>query len=74
MNVPELVQRAAELMRSVDEFGPLHIIVADGNIEDCHIEMCEAKTADEKELLTLLRGMTADARENLWENTMLARK
>jgi hypothetical protein len=64
-----LMKRAAELMRSVDEFGPLHIIVGDGNVDDCHLVMCEpgAVTEDERELLKLLKAMTVDARDKLWE-------
>lgn len=65
----KLMERAAELMRTVDEFGPLHIIVADGNLDDCHLEMCRphAETDDERELLILLKVMTVDARDALWE-------
>ena len=69
-----LMERAFELWRAVDEFGPLHIIVSDGNIDDCHIEMCEKNryderelTDDERELLALLKAMTIDARESLWD-------
>lgn len=64
-----LMKRAAELMRSVDEFGPLHIIVGDGNVEDRHLAMCEpdATTDDERELLKLLKAMTLDARDKLWD-------
>jgi hypothetical protein len=65
----ELMKRAADLMRSVDEFGPLHIIVGDGNVDDIHLEMCVrlAETEDERELLRLLKAMTVDARDELWE-------
>ncbi len=64
-----LMKRAAELMRSVDEFGPLHIVVGDGNVDDNHLAMCEpyAETDDERELLKLLKAMTVDARDKLWE-------
>jgi hypothetical protein len=64
-----LMRRAAELMRSVDEFGPLHIIVGDGNVDDCHLAMCEpgAATDDERELLKLLKAMTLDARDTVWD-------
>jgi hypothetical protein len=71
----KLIERATELMQSVDEFGVTHIITGDGNLEDSHIAFVEKEmrtctpppTADERELIALLKAMTIDAREDMWE-------
>lgn len=70
------MERAGELMRSVNEFGVTHIITGDGNMDDSHIAFVEKEmntcspppTEDERELITLLKMMTIDAREGLWDS------
>lgn len=58
---PEVV-RAATLINKTDEFGPLHIIVGDWNLEDDHIAYCaaidEPKSDAERCLIQLLLPMT----------------
>ena len=65
-------ERAIELMGSVDEWGRMHIVVSDGNVDDGNLDFVEKQepekaTADEIELLGLLRGMTEDERFEIWE-------
>lgn len=70
----ESVFRLAALTQNIDEFGHLHIIVDDMNVEDSHIDMC-AKSVDEnskeesanerqqeREYLQLMRTMTVSER------------
>jgi len=72
----KLIERAAELMKSVNEFGVTHIITGDGNLDDSHIAWVEgqmkicspAPTEDEHELISLLKAMTIDAREKMWDS------
>lgn len=72
----KLMERAAELLRSVNEFGVTHIVTADGNLDDSHLSYVETEmrtcipppTPDERELIALLKGMTIDARENVWDS------
>ena len=57
----------------VDEFGLMHIVVGDGNLEDEHLnyvamEVANAGTPDERELLALLRSIPVDIRYELWGN------
>lgn len=67
------IKRALELWRLVDDFGVLHIIVSDGNVDDDHIAFCKAAmtteggTAEERELLELLERMDEELRFWLWE-------
>lgn len=69
----KLMERAEELMRSVDEFGVTHIITGDGNVDDGCIAFvekamdAEGATDDERELIVLLKAMTVEAREKLWD-------
>jgi hypothetical protein len=66
-------KRAAELMRLVAPWGPMHIAVDDGNMTDGNLDFVESvmrketATADEWELLRLLRAMSEDERFDLWE-------
>lgn len=67
--------RAAELMRSVDEFGVTHIVTGDGNLDDDNLAFVEREmekcnppaTDDERELIRLLKGMPVEDREELWD-------
>lgn len=66
-------QRILDLFKSVDEFGLMHIVVGDGNLEDEHLnyvamEVANAGTPDERELLALLRSIPVDIRYELWGN------
>lgn len=68
-----MTNRTKELMLSVDEFGVTHIITGDGNLDDDHIRFVETAmekegaTADERELIELLKTMTEDDRYEMWE-------
>lgn len=70
----KLLERAIELMQSVDEFGVTHIITGDGNLEDGNIAFVEkgmktrGATDDERELIALLKSMTIDARYKVWDS------
>lgn len=58
---------ARKIMRANDG-GPLHIIVADGNVADSHIEFCEGQSPSlsERQLLAELRALTYEQREAAW--------
>jgi len=64
--------RAVELMEVVDDFGVMHIVVGDGNVEDGNLAFVEKQmetegaTAEERELIDLLKAMTVETRENVW--------
>ncbi len=65
--------RTCHLFREANHWGPLHIVVEDGNLEDTHLDFCEeriakgdAATADEVELLKRLRAMSEDDRWAVW--------
>ena len=72
----QLMERAAELMKAVDGFGVTHIISEDGNLDDSHIAFVEEQmktcspppTPEERELIILLKVMTIDAREAVWDH------
>lgn len=56
---------AAQLIKQCNEFGPLHIIVSDMNVDDDHIEFCAeqpGKSKAETVLLDLFRLMDIDER------------
>lgn len=61
--------RVGELLRVVDYFGAMHIVVEDGNVEDRDLDFVEAEMAkaapiaEEIELLALLRAMTVSERD-----------
>lgn len=62
-------QRAKHLLDTLDQFGPLHIIVGDGNLEDGDIAFCEKEpglSGEELEFLRLLKAMPIDERYDLW--------
>lgn len=65
--------RAVYLINEVDEFGPMHIAVSDGNMDDSHLDFIQremdAKGATnlEHELMKLLRSMSVEQREQAWE-------
>lgn len=62
--------RLRYLFREINEFGPLHIIVADGNIDDHHLDACTPKTAEEAELISLLRKLDVEQRDQAWEQAV----
>jgi len=57
----------------VNHFGPMHIAVSDGNMDDGNLDFIEGEmknrgaTAQEWELLNLLRQMHANERFAAWE-------
>lgn len=59
---------------NVDPFGPMHIVVADGNMDDGNLDFCEAEmrkcgaSIEEWELLSVLRGMSVEKRDEAWES------
>ena len=67
----EDIVAAANLMDTVNHYGPLHVVVDDGNLEDGSLDFCAeyAKrealflTRDETALLALLRAMPMADRE-----------
>jgi hypothetical protein len=65
--------KAIELLNKADEFGPMHIVVGDGNMDTGSLDFVEkAMTVcgapeHEWELLRLLRQMSEDDRFDLWE-------
>jgi hypothetical protein len=66
-------ERTCRLFREANPWGPLHIVVEDGNLKDHHLDFCEeriaagdAATADEVELLKRLRAMSEDDRWAVW--------
>ena len=68
MNEPIL--RAAKIMAAYDPFGPLHIVVDDGNVDDEWLDSCAANPAltdADREILALLKSMTVEERERAWE-------
>jgi hypothetical protein len=62
-----------ELLEKADEFGPMHIVVGDGNMEDSSLEFVEREmqkrgaTRLEWKLLVELEKMTIDERYELWD-------
>jgi hypothetical protein len=70
----EKVRRLAALKPAIDEFGHLHIIVDDWNLEDSHIKFCrreveqnsknesERERQEEREFLDLMATMSLDER------------
>lgn len=55
------VLEAAPLLREADEFGALHIVVSDWNLEDEHIDFCGKQasiTSAEQHLLDILKVMS----------------
>lgn len=38
----DATRHAARLIKKADPFGPLHIVVEDDNLEDCHLEFCRS--------------------------------
>lgn len=57
------------LMKGLDPYGALHIIIDDGNCEDDHLEFCR-KQPDllvlERVLLDELAKLTVEEREEIW--------
>lgn len=54
----------------IDQFGACHIVVADGNVEDHHIDWCLEQpdlVEEEREFLNDLRQLPVADRERLWE-------
>lgn len=70
-NASDQARRWAPKFGEADEFGPLHIIVSDWNLEDGNIAFCrgQSPSAEEIELLDALQGMT---REERWATAILA--
>lgn len=68
------MKAAALEMNTHDEFGALHIFVADGNCEDEHLEFCLAQpniTEREKEFaLRMLTEMTEEMRAGVFALSM----
>lgn len=59
-----------EEWEAMDPWGPLHIIVSDGNLEDSHITFCEYEegiTEAERAFCKKLRAMSEDEREASWD-------
>lgn len=57
------------LFREVDPFGPLHLVVCDGNVEDDHIDYClEGPDASDTERAfgLALKNLEVSRREHLW--------
>jgi hypothetical protein len=65
-------KRIEELLESVDHFGPLHIVVGDGNMDDSSVAFCEGVmdreggAPEERELIGLLKAIPVEEREELW--------
>lgn len=69
----ELFHRAVDLINDerVNEWGPLHIVVSDGNIEDHWITECEMQdglSEQEVEFLKVMRELSEDDRFLVWEH------
>ena len=70
------ILRAANALNRCDEFGPLHIVVADGNINDDCLDFCASPKAlnvgryalrdAEIDCLQKLRALNEDERERAW--------
>lgn len=71
------VEEISQKWGSIDEFGPLHIIVDDGNLEDDHIASCRKFNEERKndegvsyeenvEFLDLLQSATVEERNSAY--------
>jgi hypothetical protein len=76
MTVDELLKYVlpmASEWQKQNEFGALHIVVSDGNVEDEHIEYCLKEpniTESEREFANrLLEDYTESQRHMVWELT-----
>ena len=57
----------ARQMLHADANGPLHIIVADGNLEDFHLNMCfEKASPSERRLIDEIRKLSNPQRQAAW--------
>lgn len=62
------------LIDACDDAGPLHIIVADGNVADEHLDWCEKGPYgrelydNERELIAALRALPYPQREAAWHS------
>lgn len=68
------IAMVARAMAECDDFGPLHIIVGDGNLDDEDIEFCRSSphrplTEHEQVFLTALAQMTSAERHIAFEMT-----
>lgn len=66
----------ADRLRRHDEFGALHIVVSDGNIEDddithCLENPCAPLTQDDVDLARDLLGVPENMREKAWNLAFL---
>lgn len=69
MSEPPTVGHLAVMFRDADEFGALHIIVSDGNVDDGNLDYCAQHhelTERDKLLLDALRSVTEAEREDAW--------
>lgn len=64
MTRPFSILETAYLISQANEFGPLHIIIADENVDDEHLQSCRVPELDDLEIkiLDLLDQMTTDQR------------
>jgi len=70
--VTDAVRTWAPKFREADEFGPLHIVVSDWNLEDHNLEFCrnyEGATPDDKALMEAMQAMSWEER---WATAILA--
>lgn len=74
MKIQELIDYIipmAKLCAAQDEFGALHIVVSDGNLEDEHIEFClqsdDITEEETKFARKLLEEYTEEQRAMVWE-------
>jgi hypothetical protein len=65
--VTPAILRAAQLARECDEYGPLHILLEDWNIEDEHFPYLrsEMRSPAEIELIELMAPMTLEERASV---------
>ncbi|MGY3527298.1 hypothetical protein [Bradyrhizobium sp. USDA 4452] len=70
--VTDAVRQWAPRFAEADEFGPLHIVVSDWNLEDDNLEFCknyEGATDSDKALMSAMQAMTWEER---WATAVLA--
>ncbi len=72
----DAARAAIPLIQACDGFGPLHIVVADGNVEDGNLDFCETDAClgvhgrdlidCERACLSALRALPYEQRESAW--------
>ena len=71
--VTDAVRQWAPRFAQTDEFGPLHIVVSDWNLEDDNINFCRKQKPSDAEM-ALLNALAAMTLEERWATAILAQE